>query len=202
MLADAGQYADGVLTLAGSDMARVAANRAAVVASAQLAGRRPEDVGFVVGAFCHVTSDIERDARMLKPIVLHHAGLGRAAMLDAGIDIDVPPRSVMPDAYPDMVHAEDWDAAVAEASRYVSDEMAVRFARAFCLFGSAAEIAQQIRELSTLGVTGLYLRHVGNYTLPDELIDALAQEVMPLCRADPAGRSASRQAVEGRAADG
>lgn len=181
MLFDAGQHADGVLTLAGSDLQRVAANRARVDEGANSVGRRPEDVDFVIGAFCHVTSDIEKDARMLKPIVLHHAGLGREAMQAAGIDLVAPPRSVMPDAYPDLVHAEDWDAAVTEAARYVSDDMAVRFARSFCLFNSPTEIASQIRALSALGVTGLYLRHVGNYTLPTELIETIGSEIMPLC---------------------
>jgi 5,10-methylenetetrahydromethanopterin reductase len=173
----AGEVADGVLTLAGISPETMAGTVEAVAAGAAAAGRAAGDVAFTVGAFCKITDDIERDAAALKPICLHLASIGAQDFLRiAGIDLPPPP--TVPAVYPDMVHAEDWDLAVAEAGRYVTDEMAVRFSQAFCLFGTSEEILSRIHRAIELGATGFYLRHVGNYTLPIELIETFGDEVV------------------------
>lgn len=131
-----------------------------------------------VGAFCALTNDIERDARVLKPICLHMATIGAQDFLRlAGIELPPPPP--VPDVYPDMVHAEDWEEAIIHSSRYVTDEMAVRFAHTFCLFGTAEEILERAQQAVDAGATGFYLRHVGNYTLPSELITGFGEQVLP-----------------------
>jgi 5,10-methylenetetrahydromethanopterin reductase len=174
----AGEIADGVLTLAGISPETMAGTRDAVAAGAGVAGRDVTDVAFTVGAFCKITDDIERDAAILKPICLHMASIGAQDFLRiAGIELPPPP--AVPDVYPDMVHAEDWDLAVAEADRYVTDEMAVRFSQTFCLFGTVEEILNRLRRAVDIGATGFYLRHVGNYTLPIELIETFGDEVVP-----------------------
>ena len=130
-----------------------------------------------VGAFCALTDDIERDARVLKPICLHMATIGAQDFLRlAGIELPPPPP--VPDVYPDMVHAEDWEEAIAHASHYVTDEMAVRFARTFCLFGTADEVVERAQQAVDAGATGFYLRHVGNYTLPSDLITGFGEQVL------------------------
>lgn len=172
----AGEVADGVLTLAGVSPETLSRTVGAVAEGARAAGRAMPDV--TVGAFCALTDDIERDARVLKPICLHMATIGAQDFLRlAGIELPPPPP--VPDVYPDMVHAEDWEEAIAHASRYVSDEMAVRFARTFCLFGTADEILDRARQAVDAGATGFYLRHVGNYTLPSELITGFGEQVLP-----------------------
>lgn len=177
-LALAGEIADGVLTLAGISPETLAATRAATEEGARRAGRAFEDVEFTVGAFCKITDDIERDAAILKPICLHLASIGGQEFLrTAGIELPPPPE--VPEVYPDMVHAEDWDLAVTHASKYVADEMAVKFAGAFCLFGSVPEILDRIGKAIELGATGFYLRHVGNYTMPLELIESFGDEILP-----------------------
>lgn len=177
-LALAGEIGDGVLTLAGISPETLAATGAAVRTGAERAGRAISDLEFTVGAFCKITDDIERDAAILKPICLHLASIGGQEFLrTAGIELAPPPE--VPEVYPDMVHAEDWDLAVSRASKYVTDEMAVRFARAFCLFGTVPEVLDRIRQAVELGATGFYLRHVGNYTLPYELIETFGDEVLP-----------------------
>jgi 5,10-methylenetetrahydromethanopterin reductase len=177
-LALAGEIGDGVLTLAGISPETLAATGAAVRTGAERAGRAISDLAFTVGAFCKITDDIERDAAILKPICLHLAGIGGQEFLrTAGIELTPPPE--LPEVYPDLVHAEDWDLAVTHASKYVTDEMAVRFARTFCLFGTVPEIVDRIRQAVEAGATGFYLRHVGSYTLPYELIETFGEEILP-----------------------
>lgn len=172
----AGEIADGALTLAGVSPEILADTVAAVAGGARAAGRPMPEM--TVGAFCALTNDIERDARVLKPICLHMATLGAQSFLRlAGIELPPPPP--VPDVYPDMVHAEDWEEAITHASRYVTDEMAVRFARTFCLFGTAEEILDRAQQAVDAGATGFYLRHVGNYTLPSELITGFGEQVLP-----------------------
>ncbi|ASR35238.1 5,10-methylene tetrahydromethanopterin reductase [Prauserella marina] len=174
----AGEVADGVLTLAGISPETVAGTWKSVEDGAAKAGRAMSELDFTVGAFCKITDDIERDAAILKPICLHLASIGAQDYLRiAGIDLEPPP--AIPEVYPDMVHAEDWDLAVEKASRYVTDDMAVRFSRAFCLFGTVEEILDRIRAAIDLGATGFYLRHVGNYTLPLEVIETFGDEIIP-----------------------
>jgi len=174
----AGEVADGIVTLAGISAEplieiREAVKRGCVAGEPELA-----DLEFTVGAFCRITDNIERDAAILKPICFHIASIGGQSSLSlAGIELDAPP--YVPDVYPDMVHAEDWDLAVERSAKYVTDEMAVKFAQAFCLFGSVEEIISRIDKAVGIGATAFYLRHVGNYTLPTELIETFGNEILP-----------------------
>ena len=173
----AGEIADGVILLSGVAPARLADAAARVAEGAQQAGR-PGVGSMTVSAFCCVTDDVERDARQLKPICTQIAqgGGGRALAL-AGIEVQVP--EVLPDVYPDLVHAEDWDAAVRACDPYVSDDAVVRFAREFCLFGTAEEIADRLAAVQAVGATSVFLQHVGSYDLPHQLMESVAAEVMP-----------------------
>jgi len=117
-------------------------------------------------------------ARQLKPICARIAQNGGAPYLAlAGIELDVPP--VIEGVYPDLVHAEDWARAVELCSPYVSDEAALRFAREFCLLGTPAEIVQQLAVARAAGATGVFLQHVGSYTVPHELIEVAGAELLP-----------------------
>lgn len=177
----AGEIADGVVTLAGVSPETIRETRDAVAAGCATVGREVGDVDFTVGAFCRVTDDIERDAAILKPICFHLASIGGQDFLKiAGIELEAPP--YVPAVYPDMVHAEDWDLAVKHAAEYVTDEMAVKFSKTFCLFGSVEEIVERIQTAVDLGATGFYLRHVGNYSLPMDVIETFGDEVLPRFR--------------------
>ncbi|MCG5214335.1 LLM class flavin-dependent oxidoreductase [Streptosporangium soli] len=181
----AGEIADGVVTLAGISPETLDQTRKSVATGMAGAER---DFEFTVGAFCKVTDDLERDAAVLKPICLHMATIGGQEFLRlAGIELAPPPK--VPEVYPDMVHAEDWELAIKHASKWVTDEMAVRFAQTFCLFGTVDDILVRARRAVELGATGFYLRHVGNYTLPSELIESFGGDVLPRLRADTAATS-------------
>jgi 5,10-methylenetetrahydromethanopterin reductase len=175
----AGASADGAILLSGPAAGPLGASLERVRAGAAAAGRPFEDLDVVVTTFCHVTDEPERDARLLKPIVLGMAQLRNHAFLAAaGLEIDDP--GDIPGVYPDMLHAEDWETAMAAADPYVTDEMALQFGERVCLYGTATAIAERIGAARDLGVTSVYLQGIGSYQLPYDLMDAIAARVMPL----------------------
>ena len=175
----AGELADGAILLSGVSPAPLAAASERVHEGAVAAGR--ERVPMTVSAFCRVTDDVERDARELKPICARIAQNGGAAFLAiAGVHVDVPGR--LPGVYPDLVHAEHWDAAVRACDLYVSDAAAAAFAREFCLYGTAAEIVDRISAVQEAGADAVLLQHVGSYDLPRALLADVADQVLPHVR--------------------
>jgi 5,10-methylenetetrahydromethanopterin reductase len=185
-LALAGELADGVILLSGVWAEGLAASRRHIARGALAAGRRLTDLDLVVSAFGLVTDDLERDARLLKPIcaAMAQAGGGPALGL-AGVEVQVP--AAVPDVYPDLAHAEDWQRAVRRCGDWVSDRAAVRFAEAFCLCGTAGELTRRIGGLAEAGVTSLFIQHAGSYSLPHELM-AVISSILPALRR-PAGES-------------
>ncbi|MFD4228170.1 LLM class flavin-dependent oxidoreductase [Streptomyces sp. NPDC058545] len=174
----AGEVADGVVLLSGVSPRTLAGATARVREGAEAAGRDAATVPLTVSAYCAVTDDIEAAARQIKPICASIAQNGGAPFLAlAGIDVTVP--DVVAGVYPDLVHAEDWEAAVKVTSEWVSDEAALRFAEEFCLFDTADEIAGRLRALYADGVNGVFLQHVGSYEPPTELIEAVGASVLP-----------------------
>lgn len=179
----AGEIADGVILLSGVSRTTLAGATARVREGAEAAGRSTEAIPLTVSAFCAVTDDVEAEARLLKPICASIAQNGGAPFLAmAGIELDVPAR--VEGVYPDLVHAEDWDAAVKICSAWVSDDTALRFAQEFCLFGTAKEIAERLTALHAEGVTDVFLQHVGSYDPPTELIESVGSAVLPALRPD------------------
>jgi 5,10-methylenetetrahydromethanopterin reductase len=194
----AGEIADGAITLAGVAPDMLRSIRAAILEGCAAAGRTLSDLQFTVGALCKVTDDIYSDAAILKPLVLQLASTGRRRQLElAGIELQAP--DSMPSVYPDLGHAEDWDELVQHSSRWVTDDMAVRYARTFCLFGTVEEITQRINAAIEAGATGFCFRHVGSYTLPTELIETFGASVLPRYRSGAAvPGSPARSALGGR----
>jgi 5,10-methylenetetrahydromethanopterin reductase len=169
----AGELADGVILLSGVSPATLASSLEQVRVGAEAAGRRLQDLDVVVSTYAHVTDDVERDARLLKPIcatIAHNGGIPFLAA--AGVHVDTPVR--VDAVYPDLIHAEDWDLAVERSSAWVSDEAAVRFAEGFCLFGDAGQIRDRLAAAAAAGAASFLVQHVGSYTLPTELMEAFA----------------------------
>lgn len=175
----AGELADGAILLSGVSPAPLTTATARVQDGAAAAGR--DRVPMTVSAYCRVTDDVPRAARELKPICARIAQNGGASFLAlAGVHIDVP--ETLPGVYPDLVHAEDWDAAVRACDPYVSDEDATTFAREFCLYGTACEIVERLAAVSAAGADAVFLQHVGSYDLPHTLLADVAEHVLPLLR--------------------
>src|SRR3989442_419069 len=55
---------------------------------------------------------------------------------------------------------------VSACESFVDDDAAEAFARRFCLYGTADEIAARLTELNRSGVAAVLLQHVGSYDLP------------------------------------
>ena len=170
----AGANADGVVLLSGVSVPLLRRTVATVQEGIREAGRSISDVPVVVSAFAHVTDDVARDARMLKPLCAQLAIGGAADALAAeGVRLE-PPSPPFAGVYPDLVHAEDWEQAIAAVDAWVSDEAAVRFAEAFCLFGTLDVIAERLAAVALTGVSEVLVQHVGSYDLPWDLMHRLA----------------------------
>lgn len=173
----AGELADGAILLSGVAPGPLAAATARVQEGA--AGLRR--VPMTVSAFCRVTDDVPRAARELKSICARIAQNGGAPFLAlAGVHVEVPEH--LPGVYPDLVHAEDWEAAVRVCDPYVPDAAAAAFAREFCLYGTAAEIADRLAGVRDAGADAVFLQHVGSYDLPHALLADVSERVFPLLR--------------------
>ncbi|MCX4911265.1 LLM class flavin-dependent oxidoreductase [Streptomyces sp. NBC_00878] len=184
----AGEIADGVILLSGISPTTLASATARVREGAEAAGRAAHAIPLTVSAFCAVTDDVAAEARLLKPICASIAQNGGAPFLAlAGIEVDVP--AEVKGVYPDLVHAEDWAAAVEICSAWISDEAVLRFAEEFCLFGSPARIAERLHALHASGVTGVLLQHVGSYDPPTELIESVGASVLPALLPSPRGKA-------------
>jgi 5,10-methylenetetrahydromethanopterin reductase len=181
-LALAGELCDGVITVAGirPEVLRTALTR--VEEGAARAGRPLGDVDVCAGVICHVTDDPGEAARIVRPYVVALAQTGgQAALREVGIEIDPP--EVVGGIYPDVSHAKDWDAASAACEEWVSDEQALAFADAYCLIGPAEHCAAALERAAAAGATSFYVRHVSSYTLPEEVLEAFASEIIPRFRA-------------------
>ncbi|WP_028936287.1 LLM class flavin-dependent oxidoreductase [Pseudonocardia spinosispora] len=175
----AGRIADGAILLSGVSPEPLAAATALVREGAEAECRAP--IPLTVTAYCRVTDDVERDARELKPICLAIAGNGGSAFLEAaGIHVRVPSR--LPEVYPDLVHAESWTAAIDACEPHVDDAAVTAFARRFCLFGTAEQIAERVARVEAAGVGSVLLQHVGSYDLPHRLLADFSDQVLPLLR--------------------
>ena len=177
-LALAGEIADGVITVAGIAPELIQRLRQLVAEGARRAGRSVDDIDLCVGTFCHITDDDQEAARIVKPYVVALAQVGgRETLRSIGIDIDPP--AVVGGIYPDMSHAEDWDEAADVAEEWVTDEMARRYADAFCLIGTAEQCRERIADAAEAGATNLYVRHFSSYTLPDDVLAAYGELIIP-----------------------
>lgn len=175
----AGEIADGVILLSGISPGTLASATARVREGADAAGREDKPVT-TVSAYCRVTDDVERDARELKPVCAAMAQNGGVPFLAlAGVHVEVPPVP-LPGVYPDVLHAEDWAAAVRACDPYISDAAAVAFAHEFCLFGSGEEIVGRLEAVRAAGADAVFLQHVGSYDLPYPLLADVAGKVLPL----------------------
>jgi 5,10-methylenetetrahydromethanopterin reductase len=151
-LALAGSIADGVIMLSGASTTALERGMVNVRDGTREGGNRAALV-VAVSAFCMITDHLERDARILKPVVATIAQTGGAKLLSlAGISVSVPGR--VPEVYPDLIHAEDWAKAVEVCDQWVGDGDALAFAQTFCLFGTADEIVGRIASIGASGATG------------------------------------------------
>jgi 5,10-methylenetetrahydromethanopterin reductase len=180
-LALAGEIADGVIVLAGVAPELIERSLCHIREGAARVGRDIAGVDICLGTFCHLTDDEREAARIVKPYACTLAQIGGTDALElAGIDVAVP--AVIPEVYPDMGHAENWDLACEVASRWITNEMALRYADKFCFVGDAVHVQRQIETALQCGITSFYLRGFSSYTLPTDVLTTFGRQVIPRFR--------------------
>jgi 5,10-methylenetetrahydromethanopterin reductase len=182
MIELAGRRCSGALVLTGFQPELIAATRQRIDAGLHgRPGTTANEFDLCIGTICHVTNDESEAARVVKPYVVATAQTGGRETLRA-IGIDIDPPAVVAGIYPDMSHAEDWDAAADAAEQWVTDEMAKRYADAYCVVGSPEYVVDRFRAAAAAGATSFYIRHPGSYTLPLQLLETFGEHVIPELR--------------------
>ena len=171
----AGAQADGVVLLSGVSVPLLTRTMATVQEGIRESGRSLAEVPVVVSAFAHVTDDVARDVRMLKPLCAQLAIGGAAGALAAeGVHLEPPPAPPFSGVHRDLVHVENWEQAIAAVDSWVSDNAVTRFAEQFCLFGTLDVIEERLAAVASIGVSEVLVQHVGSYDLPWNLMRQLA----------------------------
>ena len=92
------------------------------------------------------------------------------------------PKLEIPEAvhtiYPDLSHAQDWEAAI-DATSFVSDEVVAQLCDALGLIGAPEDCAGRIAEMAKLGVRNLYLMPTLTFRPPSPEIAAFRDVVFP-----------------------
>ena len=176
MLQMAGEIADGVIMVTGISKESLEYGLSNVEIGAKRAGRRLQDLDIATGLYCHVGTDRRSLLQQVRPYAALYALRYRGTERDFGLP--VPDGFEISSLYPDLLHAEDWDEAIA-ATDWVSDAALEAFAREWCLLGTGEEITEQVSDLESLGVNNLYIRGVHTYALPTDVCEVFVDQVMP-----------------------
>jgi 5,10-methylenetetrahydromethanopterin reductase len=157
----AGEQGDGVILTMTLPPALLEDKLAHLHAGVDAAKRRREDVEVVVWAPILVTDDLNADLKRLKPMVLVSLrNQAKDELAAAGIS-ERYEGPVPAGIEPDGTHIADLNIAVESCDPLVSDEMALRWIRAFTLAGSAEELKAQLRTLRKRGVGTVVLTPLG-----------------------------------------
>lgn len=191
----AGEIADGVIIIAGIAPSLIERAVGLVRRGAEAAGRTLDEIDLWLGAHTAVATDEREAARLVKPLCLSAAQIGGSgALRSVGIEVSVPP--VVEGIYPDVTHAEDWEAAIAAADRYIDDEIARRYAESFTLAGPPDLLRERIDRAVELGIRGFYILGYSSYELPVAALRAFGEEIIPRYSPRPRGSETAREAAE------
>jgi len=179
----AGEIADGVLLLIGFNRALVERALDHVERGARCSGRRVDDLEIIWAVRTGTAATMTEARRLARPVAVHWALRYPEAVEHAGIRW---PKLEVPDAvwkiYPDLSHAQDWDAAVA-ATSFVPDDVVAEVCDALGLAGTPEYCAERIGEMSKLGARNLYLMPFQTFAPPESEIRAFRDVVFPRLRA-------------------
>ena len=177
----AGEVADGVMALVGFNRGIVQTALEHIERGAKRSGRRLEDLEIIWAARTGMAATTAEARRLARPTVVHWGILrwGGHWLGPAGIKV---PQYEIPEAvhkiYPDLSHAEDWEAAI-EATSFVSDEVIAQLCDAYGLIGTPDDCADRITAMSPLGVRSIYLMGFQTFAPPEQEIRGFRDVVFP-----------------------
>jgi len=177
----AGEIADGVLLLVGFNRGIVETALSHLERGARRAGRRLDDLEIVWAVRTSTAATTAEARRRARPTVVHWGVLrwGGYWVEPSGVRLpkfDVP--EVVSRIYPDLSHAQDWEAAIA-ATAFVPDDIVAQLCDAYGLIGTAADCARRIGEMTKLGIENLYIMPLETFALPVREVTAFRDVVFP-----------------------
>jgi 5,10-methylenetetrahydromethanopterin reductase len=181
----AGEIADGVLLSVGFHPKIVATVLSHLEAGARRGGRRLEDLEVLWAVRVGIAGSTAEAHRQARPTVVHQALLSaRSHWLPyTGLTLprfDIPPavRAI----YPDLAHARDWEQAIA-ATSFVPDDVIAELCDTLGLVGTAEHCARRIVEMTSAGVTNLYVQAFQTIVGPEQELRMFRDEVFPRLKA-------------------
>jgi 5,10-methylenetetrahydromethanopterin reductase len=183
-IATAGEVADGAVLMVGFNRTLVQRALEQLDTGARRAGRRLDDIEIIWAVRTGTAATMDEARRQARPTAVQWAIRWDGQWLErAGIRA---PRLKVPDAvwkiYPDLSHAEDWEAAI-EATSFVSDDLVAELCDALGLVGTPEYCADRIAELTKLGVRNVYLMPFQTFATPESEIPAFRDVIFPRLRA-------------------
>jgi 5,10-methylenetetrahydromethanopterin reductase len=176
----AGEIADGAVLMVGFNRKLVESALEHLEQGARRSGRSVRDLEVIWAIRMGTAATMEAARREARPTAVHWAIRWEGRWLErAGIR---SPKLQVPDAvwkiYPDLSHAEDWEAAI-EATSFVSDELVAEMCDALGLVGTPEYCAERIAEMTKLGVRSIYLMPFQTFTTPESQIPAFRDVIFP-----------------------
>ena len=177
----AGEVADGVMALVGFNRGIVQTALEHIERGAKRSGRRLEDLEIIWAVRTGTAATTAEARRLARPTVVHWGILrwGGHWLGPAGIKV---PQYEIPEAvhkiYPDLSHAEDWDAAI-DATSFVPDEVIAELCDAYGLIGTPDDCAARIAEMNKLGVGNIYVMGFQTFAPPEQEIRGFRDVVFP-----------------------
>ena len=177
----AGEVADGALLLVGFNRGIVQTALEHLERGAKRAGRRVEDLEVMWAVRTGTAPTLEEARRLARPTAVHWGVLrwGGHWLAPAGVTL---PELTIPDAvwqvYPDLSHAQDWEAAI-KATSFVPDDVVAQLCDALGLVGTPEYCADRIAEMTALGVRNLYLMPFQTFAPPEPEVTAFRDVVFP-----------------------
>ena len=177
----AGEVADGVLLLVGSNRGIVETALGHLERGARRAGRKVEDLEVIWAVRTATMKTTEEARRMARPTAVHWGILRWGGYWLGPAGLTLPPLEIpaaVHQVYPDLSHAHDWEAAI-EATSFVPDEVVAQLCDAIGLIGTPEDCAARVIELTRLGVRNLYLMPLLTFAPPEAEVAAFRDTVFP-----------------------
>src|SRR5262250_35813 len=181
----AGEVADGVMLLVGFHRGIVDAVLTHLEKGARRSGRRLEDLEIVWAVRTCMAETMPEAQRQARPTVVHQGIMRVHSRWLEHTKLSIPhfeiPASVYK-IYPDLSHAQDWEAAIA-ATSFLPDEVIARLCDALGWVGTPEHCAQRIIDLTSAGVRSLYIMAFQTFVGPEQEIRTFRDAVFPALKA-------------------